>query len=272
MLPLLRSELFRLQRRWMTKILLLVVFLGVAGVYAILWATYATQEGEDAVDVGQDLALAAVPDIGLDITNFLASIVAVILAASVVGTEFGWGTIRALLPRARSRIGLLGAKLVALVLFDIVIVLGGFVAAFAISAVVANAEGLSTDLGSGFWGDAPRAIAINVFVLLPYTALAFCVAVITRSNAAGIAIGLAILLAEGIIVSILGALSDSFDWVGDVLFSNNMLAVLNENNVDGGGSSDLPGAGQAVAVLTVWIVVLVGVALTTFRRRDVTSG
>ena len=33
-MPLLRSELFRLQRRWMTRILLLVVVFGVAGVYA----------------------------------------------------------------------------------------------------------------------------------------------------------------------------------------------------------------------------------------------
>jgi len=272
MLPLLRSELFRLQRRWMTRILLLVVVLGVAGVYAILWATYATQSGQDAADLGQDLRIIGVPDIGLDITNFLASIVAVILAASVVGTEFGWGTIRALLPRAKSRISLLRAKLVALVIFDILIVLGGFVAAFAMSSIVSNVEGLNTDLGSGFWGDALSAIAINIFVLLPYTALAFFVATLTRSNAAGIAIGLAILLAEGIIVSIVGALSDSFDWVGDVLFTNNMSAVLNENNLDGGGPSDLPGAGQAAVVLTVWIVVLVGAALTIFQRRDVTSG
>ncbi len=271
-MPLLRSELFRLQRRWMTRILLLVVVFGVAGVYAILWATYATQSGQEAVDLGRDLRVIGVPDIGLDITNFLASIVAVILAASVVGTEFGWGTIRALLPRARSRISLLGAKLVALVIFDVLVVLGGFVAAFAMSAIVANVEGFDSELGSGFWGDALSAIAINVFVLLPYTALAFCVAVLTRSNAAGIAIGLAILLAEGIIVSILSALSDSFDWVGDVLFTNNMIAVLNENNLDGGGGSDLPGAGQAAAVLTIWIVVLVGVALTIFRPRDVTSG
>lgn len=272
MLPLLRSELFRLRHRWMTWVLLLVVVLGVAGVYAILWATYAAQDASDIDDIGDDLRFVAVPDIGLDIAYFFASIVAVILGASIVGTEYGWGTLRALLPRARSRISLLGAKLVALVLFDVALLVVGFVTAFAMSALVGSAEGLNDGLGAGFWGDALLAIGRNIYILLPYSALAFMVATVTRSNAAGIAIGLAILLAEGIVVSILNALGNTFDWVGDVLFTNNIAAISNLNNSGDGGRSDLPAAGQAVVVLGLWTIALVAVALAVFRRRDVTSG
>ena len=209
----------------------------------------------------------------MDIVNFLASIVTVILAASIIGTEFGWGTIRALLPRARSRVELIAAKLVTLVLFDVLLVLAGFATAPVFSAVFSNIESLDSSFDSGFWGDAIQSIAINFFVLLPYSALAFFVAVLTRSNAAGIAIGLAILLAEGILVAILGALSDSLEWIGDLLFTNNMAAILNENNPGGRSpTSDLPETGQAILVLTVWIVLLVGGSFWVFRRRDVTSG
>ena len=137
---------------------------------------------------------------------------------------------------------MIGAKLVTLVLFDVLLVVAGFVTATVFSAVFSSIEGLDTSLDSGFWGDAIQSIAINLFVLLPYSALAFFVAVLTRSNAAGIAIGLAILLAEGILVAILGALSDSLEWIGDLLFSNNMAAILNENNPGGRDpGSDCPG-------------------------------
>jgi ABC-2 type transport system permease protein len=274
MLPLLRSELFRLRRRWMATVLLLIVVLGVAAVYTILWLVYANSSSrQEQIDLARDLGVRSVPDVGMDIANFLASIVTVIMAASIIGTEFGWGTIRALLPRARSRVALIAAKLVTLVLFDVLLVLAGFLTATIFSTVIANIEGLDTSLGSGFWGDAVQSLAINLFVLLPFSALAFFIAVLTRSNAAGIAIGLAILLAEGIIISILEALSDSLDWIGDLLFSNNMAAILDENNPGGGGSGrDLPEPGQAIAVLIVWIVLLVGGSIWTFRRRDVTSG
>jgi ABC-2 type transport system permease protein len=274
MLPLLRSELFRLRRRWMATVLLLVVVLGVAAVYIILWLVYANSSSrQEQIDLARDLGVGSVPDIGMDIVNFLASIVAVILAASIIGTEFGWGTIRALLPRARSRASLIAAKLVTLALFDLLIVVAGFVTAWVLSSAVANIEDLDTGLGSGFWGDAIQSIGINLFVLLPYSALAFFVAVLTRSNAAGIAIGLAILLAEGIVVAILGALSDSLEWIGDLLFANNMTAILNENNLGGRDpGSDLPDTGQAIAVLGVWIVLLVAGSFWVFRRRDVTSG
>jgi ABC-2 type transport system permease protein len=257
----------------MATILLLVVMLGVAAVYIILWLVYINASLVDQLDQADDLRVRAVPDIGMDVVNFLASIVTVIMGASIVGTEFGWGTIRALLPRARSRVDLIAAKLVTLVLFDLLLVVAGFLTATIFYAVIVNIEGLDTSLGFGFWGDAVQSLAINLFVLLPFSALAFFIAVLTRSNAAGIAIGLAILLAEGIIISILEALSDSLDWIGDLLFSNNMASILNENNLGGSDSGrDLPDPGQEIAVLIVWIVLLVGGSLWTFRRRDVTSG
>ena len=89
MLPLLRSEVFRLRRRWMATVLLLVVVLGVAAVYIVLWLVYSnTSSEQEQLDLARDLMVQSVPDVGMDIVNFLGSIVAVILAASIIGTAF----------------------------------------------------------------------------------------------------------------------------------------------------------------------------------------
>jgi ABC-2 type transport system permease protein len=270
MLPLLHSELFRLLRRWMPRVVLLVVGGGVVLVYALVWVSLAAQDGADEAEIRDDLALAQAHSFGLDLTYFFASIVAVIMAASIVGTEFGWGTIRTLLPRARSRVGLLAAKLVALVVFDVVLIVVGFLAALAMSALVTAAENLEGDAAGDVILDAVVAIGRTTYVLLPYTALAFFVAVLTRSNAAGIAIGLAVLLAEGIVVAILDAVLESLDWVGDLLFSQNISAITDLN--DGTRNTDLPDPWRAALVLALWVIAFVAVAVVVFRRRDVTSG
>src|SRR5262245_53869234 len=133
MLPLLRSELFRLNRRWMPRVLLFLVLAGVIGIYAILWLILINEDPSDPEGLADDVALADVQDLGLAITNFFASIMAVIIGASLIGTEYGWGTIRALLPRARSRLSLMAAKVAALVIFDVVMIVAGLLAALLMS-------------------------------------------------------------------------------------------------------------------------------------------
>jgi ABC-2 type transport system permease protein len=270
MLPLLRSELFRLSRRWMPRVLILVVVLGVVGVYAILWLTLATQDASDTEGLDEDLALAGAHSVGLSITSFFVSILAVIIGASLIGTEYGWGTIRALLPRARSRLGLLAAKISALVIFDVVMIVAGFLAALVMSGLIASAEDLNNDLGGSFLTDSVLAIGRTVYVTLPYTALAFFVAVLTRSNAAGIAIGLAVLLTESIVLAILTEITDLFDWLGDILFSENSAAITDLN--DGSRSDDLANPWTAAVILGLWIAGFVAAAIVIFQRRDVTSG
>jgi ABC-type transport system involved in multi-copper enzyme maturation permease subunit len=270
--PLLRSELFRLNRRWMPRVLALIVVIGVVLVYALLWVALSTESEADTRELREDLAPAEVPNVAMDIVSFLASLLAVIMSASIVGTEYGWGTIRALLPRARSRVGVLAAKLTALAIFDLVLIVAGFLAGLGMSSLIAAAEeGVSGELGGDFLLESIAAIGRTSYVLLPYTALAFFVAVITRSNAAGIAIGLAVLLAESIVLAIVTAITDLFDWLGDVLFSENAAAITSYNG-SGNGDDSLPDPWQAVLVLGLWIVAFVAVSIVIFRRRDVTSG
>jgi ABC-type transport system involved in multi-copper enzyme maturation permease subunit len=271
MLALLRSELFRLNRRWMPRVLLLIVVAGVVLVYLLIWLSFATAEGGDVDEIGDDLTVAQAAGTGLDIVYFFATIVGVIMGASIVGTEYGWGTIRAILPRARSRLAFIAGKLAALALFDLVLVVVGYLAALAMSGIISAAEGLSNDSGGNVLGEALTAIGRSVYVLLPYTALAFVIAVLTRSNAAGIAIGLVVLFAETIVLSIVTELTDLFDWLDDLLISENVDAIV-ASNAGRTASNDLPNPWLAALILALWIAGFAAVAIAVFQRRDVTSG
>ena len=278
MADLLRSELFRMARRWMPRVLLIILAVVLVAFYLLLWSVLRTEDetGADATDLRDTLRLAAVRDAGLGITHELGSVLIVILAASTIATEYGWGTIRTLLPRATSRPALVAAKLLSLVVFAVVLVAFGFGVALGASGLVTAIEGLDSDLGSAFLLESAVALARTVFVMLPYAALAFVVALWGRSSAAGISVGLVVLLLEELVMALLDALSDAFDWLPGALLSENVNAVMSLNDTGTTDTfeppSDLPDPWQAAGVLTLYTAVFVALAFWRFRRRDITAG
>src|SRR4051794_2688627 len=109
MFPLLRSELFRLLRRWMPRILLAILIAIVGALYLLFWTVVKTgsDTSSDVRNLRDNLRLAAVRDTGLSLVFQVGAVDVIILTSSLIGTEFGWGTIRTLMPRARSRESLL---------------------------------------------------------------------------------------------------------------------------------------------------------------------
>jgi ABC-type transport system involved in multi-copper enzyme maturation permease subunit len=99
------------------------------------------------------------------------------------------------------------------------------------------------------------------------------VTVSTRSAAAGMAIGLGYYFAEGILIALLSAFFQWFDKVADYLL------IRNINVLAGGGFGFGPGGAgtgeigtvQASFVLAVYTVMLAGMAIGVFQRRDVTG-
>ena len=279
LLPLLRAELFKLSRRTMPRILLLILVLGVLALYLVLWlATQAETAGADAQsveDLRDSLRVEEVRDSGLDLVRTLATILLVILGVTTITNEYSWGTIRTLLPRAGSRPAFLTAKLLLLLFAVVIAVVLGYAAALTASVVVSSAEGLGTDLGAGFLPHTLAALARTAFVMLPYVMLGFLVALWTRSTAAGIGIGLSVLFLEGLGVQVLNALGGRFARVPEVLLSENVAAVMRANRVAGGSlaeDTDLPSAWRGAVVLTAYIVAYVALAYRRFLTRDITSG
>ena len=82
MVALLRSELFRLRRRPMTWVLLIVLAALVVLLYLLLWTVVRTQGADDAdlLDLQDSLRLGRVWETGLGLVQTVGTILVVILA------------------------------------------------------------------------------------------------------------------------------------------------------------------------------------------------
>ncbi len=279
MLPLLRSELFRLVHRWMPRVLLAILVAIVAVLYLLFWTVVqtGTENSSEVRDLRENLRLAAVRDTGLSLVFQVGAVNVIILTSSLIGAEFGWGTIRTLLPRARSREALLSAKIITLLFFVVATVLIGTVIAFGASAFVTTVEDLPRGLGPDGVARSLAAIGRTMYVMVPYAALALAITTWTRSVAAGIGVGLSVLFLEGLILTILEAAGDVFDRVPGALISRNVQALLDANGAGldrrfSGSGENYPPQWRAALVLALYSVVFVALAFQRFRSRDITTG
>ncbi len=265
MLALLRGELFKLRHRMMTRVLLLIVIAAPIGAYLLLGLTGNTDEG----GIVQDMRLSSVHDNGSVIIYQLTVVMAVVLAASSIASEFSWGTIRTLLPRTAGRSPLLTAKLTTLLLFVGVAVILGFLAALGGSLIVTEARNLDSNLGPNFAGRLLVALVETGYVCLPYACMAFLVALWSRSSAAGIAVPIVVFYAEVLLTPAFTSI-DSLKWLPNALiYSANVSSLLGSDAVL--DKSDLPGRLQAAGVLGAYVAGFVSLAYARFLTRDITS-
>ncbi len=290
MLRLLRSELFRLSRRWMPWILLLTIVLAPFLFYALIYVsvnaqleairagTIPAQQGgaEGLAEALNSLRPVEVPNFGLGVVVGLGSVMLIVLAASHVGAEYGWGTLRTLLAHGAGRGTFLAAKLVSLVIFATVFVFFGTIGAIAASYVISAVGGLATTPGLDLAVVTARA-ARGLYTILPYMALASLIALWARSGGAGIAAGLVIFFAEGLVSGIIAAVNRDLAKVVDYGLSRNVEAVQRAGvALEGRGgaaaaaAAPLPDPGQGALVLGVYTLLFIALAYWRLRSRDVT--
>ena len=218
-LSLTRLEWYKLRHRRMPWILLLLSVLLVQitfwGAYAVfrVGADVALGDGGGTASVSGDflevLAFPNIAVIGLAVSHGFGVILIMILAASLTGTEYGWGTVRTVLTRGAGRWPFLASKLILVALLGAAALVLG-TASLAISSFIASLtlEGGSWIAESAEWGEVARMFGKTVFGLVPYVALAVFFAVLTSSSGAAIGLSLGYAVAEGIVVGILA----SFEW------------------------------------------------------------
>src|SRR4051812_43323545 len=132
MLRLLRSELYRLVRRWMPWIMLALIVLAAFAVYFLIWGSTQAQiellksgqpqpPGAPTLEQLRETLLIVTPgrvqDFGVSVVSGFGSVMLIVFAASHVGTEFGWGTFRTLLAHGATRSGFLVSKSLSLLLY-----------------------------------------------------------------------------------------------------------------------------------------------------------
>ena len=291
MLRLLRSELYRLVRRWMPWIMLGLIVVIAFVFYFLIWVSVnaqlqAVKNGTLPVPAGgtaqleqtlRQIAPDRVAQFGVSVVAGLGSVMLIVFAASHVGTEFGWGTFRTLLAHGASRSGFLVSKAVSLVLYAVVFMIVGSIAAIAASYTVSAVAGISPGSGVDF-AEVARVAVKSGYTFLPYMALALAIAVWSKSAGAGIATGLVVYFAESIVAGILVSLNKDYAQIVNWGLSRNASALTRTVSGQAGPTSQdptastLPDPTQAAIVLGAYCVIFIVLAYWRLRSRDVTVG
>lgn len=270
---LLASEVFRLRKRTMPYVLLGLLVAIVALLYLLLWLIVRVEEEEGTGDTGdlEDMiALADVLGNGMDLAYSVAGVMAIILAASIISTEFGWGTIRTILPRSSGRNAFIGAKVIVVGAFIFLVALTGLLTAIAASAAVTSLGDLNSDLPGNFAFEAVATLARATIAMLPYASFAFMIALLTRSGAAGIGVGLAYYFLEDTLALLFETAGSTGETISELLITSNVSSLMIVNHADTSGDYFNPW--RAAATLIVYSAIFLGVAFWRFRTRDVQVG
>ena len=127
--------------------------------------------------------------------------VALILGALVMGSEYGWGTLKTIFNQRVSRIGILSGKLVALGITVAVLVTLTFTMGALSSYGVALLEENSTSWPA--FAESVRALGAAALIMIAWSALGLFLAALFRGTALAIGLGLVYaLVLEGIVTNL----------------------------------------------------------------------
>ena len=287
MTRLIGAELFKLRKRLMTRVLLFVLVGIMVILYLLLFAVSRIAvpvHGSEEIGTVQNLlGLPLALPFALAILSSFGTILAVILTASSVGTEYSWRTMRTILICSEGRLKFLGAKLVAAGILILIGMVAGLATGFLMSLITTAIGGYSFDFSfatGGYLWEQFLQFWRTFYVLMPYTLLAFLFAVAGRSSMPGIALGIGIFFLESIVTAFMSLAGGWIARIPDYLLSANVRAITALNNlpqgVGMGMSGDnlagqMPELWQAFLILAGYSLVFIVLAFYLFRKRDVTG-
>lgn len=281
---ILAAELLKVRKRWLPYVLLLVL----VGVVALqIFLAYSFWRGEDDFQERQGafwrFALPWSLPTFLDTTQFWGAILLAILAASAVGTEHGWGTVRQALIRGQSRSQYLTTKLLGIVVLGGIgfLLAFGFGLAFSVLTTALADQPVTLDVPDGPSVPEVALMALRAaYGILPYALLAFCLAVVGRSTTLGMAGGLVYVFVESIVLATLGGAGGRTADARAFFMGHNVSALRAANGIGDAEyyglapreaplPSELPDPAIAALVLALYCFVFLAVAFTVFQRRDI---
>jgi ABC-2 type transport system permease protein len=286
---LMAAEFFKLRKRMMTWVVALIGVGLVLLLYSVLWSTsvrvahFGDNNQYTGIDLRRALFLPGAVPYGLQIVGGFGAILAMILAAGSIGSEYAWGTIRLMATASSGRLRLLTAKL--LVVFGLtaagVLLLVATALAYSLLIALYYGDASASFLTATFVREQLGSYGRTLLVLTPYVALAFSVAVVGRSTLAGVGTGMGVAFAEPLIDGLMRAAGSPWKDIPNYLLNTNRQILLLQNQVPavlprlGGGREDLAGALSpplAGLLLVGYSVAFIAIAMIAFRRRDIGSG
>jgi ABC-2 type transport system permease protein len=280
-LGMVRSELFKITRMWLTWIMFLVLLVGMTGPFVI-----SATSPYNKIRATHSTLHFLYDEVNLNLLDFrvLGGIFLIILTSYIIGQEFQNGTIRILLARGTGRLQLLLAKVlsivvIALVLFVVGMVVDGVLILAVVQVLVGNLSPLQL-LTATFWSTA-ELYMLTVLISMGVTILmAVALNALGRSLALGTALALSWFAVDNVgaeFLAIAYRVTNSTFWLNITAYLlgpnlNDMPNVLIPGHL-----AESPGIAPMVPVTgahTLWVtlvyaIIFVVAAILFTRLRDV---
>ncbi|MEX2225634.1 MAG: hypothetical protein WEB52_04195 [Dehalococcoidia bacterium] len=284
------AELMKVRTRWLPYVVLITLIAGAAAQVLLFGVVaYHAEQGEaDYGDAPPGLRSFAMPwalHTMLDSGQFWGAIFIAFVVASVVATDYGWGTVRLAIARGQSRSRYLATKLLGTTLTSAALLLLTLAIAVSMALTASHFEGVPITLAVR---GGPSAAEVPVMVLragmgiLPYGMLAFCLAVIGRSTTLGATGLLVYKLGESILLPLFENLGGRWADLQVLFIGHYADALIAANRVDNREyaslafrsnpvAADLPDPWIAAAMIGVWTAGLAAIAFGVFAGRDLNA-
>jgi ABC-2 type transport system permease protein len=267
------AEMEKIYRRPATWILVAVWgTLAVFFDYVIPYISYANPSSSLSATARQALLARMMPDqiFSSMFSGFplFGGMIALIFGVLVVGSEYGWGTLKTILIQGANRTNIILSKLLALGISQLLFVLVPFLAGTIGSLIIANVT--NSPIQSPSTQDIAQSIGFGWVTLSMWTLFGCALAMISRGTALAIGLGLVYIMFERFIAGF-AAVSDLFATLAKGLPGPNagsLAAILAPTSTTPGVSA-LVGTTQALIVLFTYIMVFAVLSSVIFLRRDV---
>ena len=190
-----------------------------------------------------------------------------ILAASLLGAEYGWGTLRTVLAGGIGRGRFLSAKLLLLLRMcsDALVVISviAVVSSLGVAYLPPDETGGLAD--SGKWSDVVVVFLKALYGFLPFIALSVLATVLTSSRGVGIVLGLGYFVVESVVAPLL-QLNDTLGNIADYLLIQSFRTWTAMPAAEETSDSVL-----AFVVILAYTALFVAATAWIFRQRDISG-
>ena len=262
MLRVVRSELVRLARPR-----LLAGWFGLMALFAVMvnFIMFSVATGSSSAPTGPGVGFPSAAELagptgvvaGLSAAASMFGVVTLACWAIAAGTDFQSGLIRLLASTERKRWKLVIGKVLALSLMTAAATTVALLVTTVVAPIAAQAAGVSTDM----WGSDPTVMlsawANSFAAMIVWGSIGLTLAIVFRSSAVAISIGVGYVL---VVESVVSLALDNSSW----LLGSTMQALA-----AGGNSVSTYGAAFALGV--VYVTVAVVCSVVTMQRRDITD-
>ncbi|CAM4157119.1 ABC transporter permease subunit [Listeria booriae] len=273
MMTLIANETRKISLRfstWLYPIIIMVVILALAAIFRSV-----------SPDIDNIQFMLSINGISM----FLVALFSIVIASSVVASEFSFGTIKLLLIRPYKRWEILLSKYIVVMLYAVALALFTLLITYLISGVLTSFGSLTQDvsdiiptysengdiLNTGLTAINALSTQLGFFLveLIFSMSIAFMVSSLLRSQALAVGIGLFLLFINSIAGGITLMLAEKFEWFKYIFVTPLYYINMNSNAMGSMEINSGLSTGLAIGILAVYYVVFMALSFIFFQKRDV---